>query len=253
LDKDVVPGVLRTHSVGVGHYRAAPAEDCDYLLGRLCSWLAEPTPGQESIPEPALAILKAILAHLYLAWIHPFGDGNGRTARLAEFQLLVSAGVPTPAAHLLSNHYNETRTEYYRQLDYTSRSGGDVFQFLVYALRGFVDGLREQTNTIRTQQWDVSWTNYVHEEFANKKSASDHRRKNLVLDMSSAGVALPLSDVDQVSPRTTKSYAQLTKRALIRDLNELQHMGLVEKDQNGKWLARKNTILAFLPIRKKTS
>lgn len=55
------------------------------------------------------AIFKAVVAHLYLAWIHPVGDGNGRTARLVEFQILLSSGVPSPAAHLLSNHYNQTR------------------------------------------------------------------------------------------------------------------------------------------------
>ncbi|WP_433223897.1 Fic family protein [Dactylosporangium sp. CS-047395] len=47
-----------------------------------------------------LAMIKAMLAHLYLAWIHPFGDGNGRTARLIESQLLLQAGVPVPAANV---------------------------------------------------------------------------------------------------------------------------------------------------------
>ena len=28
--------------------------------------------------RPLEAIYKAVLAHLYIAWIHPFGDGNGR-------------------------------------------------------------------------------------------------------------------------------------------------------------------------------
>ncbi len=38
-----------------------------------------------------------------MAWIHPFGDGNGRTARLLEFLILARCGmVPLPAAHLLS-------------------------------------------------------------------------------------------------------------------------------------------------------
>jgi Fic family protein len=44
--------------------------------------------------EIPYAILKAILAHLCLAWIHPFGDGNGRTARLVEFQILIFPGCP---------------------------------------------------------------------------------------------------------------------------------------------------------------
>jgi Fic family protein len=126
LEEGVVPGEVRRHGVTVARYRGAPAEDCAYLLERLCQWLASPDfapAGEFSIQT---SILKAIVAHLYLAWIHPFGDGNGRTARLVEFQILICSGVPAPAAHLLSNHYNQTRTEYYRQLDHASRSGGDV-------------------------------------------------------------------------------------------------------------------------------
>jgi Fic/DOC family len=41
-------------------------------------------------------LVKAILAHLYIAWIHPFGDGNGRAARLMELRILLEAGVPMP-------------------------------------------------------------------------------------------------------------------------------------------------------------
>ena len=122
-EENVVPGEFRKHSVLVGNvYRGAPAEDCRYLVDRLCEWLN----GSEFSAQPGMelvyAITKAVLAHLYLAWIHPFGNGNGRTARLIEFHLLMSTGIPSPAAHLLSNHYNETRAEYYRQLGLASKS-----------------------------------------------------------------------------------------------------------------------------------
>ena len=36
--------------------------------------------------------MSALLAHLYIAWIHPFADGNGRTARLLEYLILDSFG-----------------------------------------------------------------------------------------------------------------------------------------------------------------
>ena len=80
-----------------GHYRGAPREDCAFLLDRLCRWL-EGEPGLSLFKKPdddriATAILHSILAHLYIAWIHPFGDGNGRTARLVEFMLLGPAPV----------------------------------------------------------------------------------------------------------------------------------------------------------------
>ena len=114
------------------------------------------------------------------------GDGNGRTARLVEFQILLGAGVPTPAAHLLSNHYNQTRTEYYRQLDRASKSGGDIVPFIEYAARGFVDGLREQLHKIRDQQWDVSWRSYVHEKFRDQSGTNAKRQRDLVLELSTA-------------------------------------------------------------------
>ena len=163
LKEEVLPGELRQHSVVVGTiYRGAPAEDCRYLLGRMCEWLA----GEDFVAPKGMAtiyaVLKAIVAHLYLAWIHPFADGNGRTARLVEFHLLLEAGIPSPAAHLLSNHYNQTRSEYYRQLDYASKSGGDILPFIQYAVQGFVDGLRSQLEYVWEQQWDIVLLNYVH-------------------------------------------------------------------------------------------
>ncbi len=100
------PGKIRRRSAIVGNYRGAPAEDCEYLLEHLCTWLnSEDFRTSENLAI-AFSLLKAIVAHLYLAWIHPFGDGNGRTARLMELQILLATGVPQPAAHLLSNHYN---------------------------------------------------------------------------------------------------------------------------------------------------
>src|SRR6185437_1256822 len=101
----------------------------------------------------AMTLFKAILAHLYIAWIHPFGDGNGRTARLVEFQILMQSGVPYPACHLLSNHYNKTRIRYYAELDRSSKAEEGVLSFIEYAVQGFVDGLREQVSYIRDCQW----------------------------------------------------------------------------------------------------
>src|SRR5262249_51025126 len=138
LEDGVVPGEYRDHWAVVGRYRGAPPEDCGYLVQRLCDWLSGDAfrPATQSMTV-AFALIRAVLAHLYLVWIHPFGDGNGRTARLVELLILLSSGVPQPAVHLLSNHYNTTRPEYYRQLDSASRNQ-DLRPFLLYAISGFV-------------------------------------------------------------------------------------------------------------------
>jgi len=252
---DVKPGELRTHSVIVGNvYRGAPAEDCPYLIDRLCEWLNGPDfQAPESLGPGAptvYAILRSVVAHLYLAWIHPFGDGNGRTARLLEFHILLSAGVPSPAAHLFSNHYNQTRAEYYRQLDYASKSGGDIVPFVGYAARGLVDGLREQLEKIWEQQWDVVWRNFVHERFQSRNSPTDARQRHVVLDLGDGGESIEVGKVAELTPRLAKAYAGKTAKTLQRDLNALVEMGLIVRDGR-KVRARREVILAFLPLRKK--
>ena len=247
LDADVVPGEIRHHSVGVFRYRGAPFEDCEYLLDRLGNWLTGPEFDGPPDQRIAFAIVKAIVAHLYLAWIHPFGDGNGRTARLTELQILLASGVPTPAAHLLSNHYNQTRAEYYRQLDYSSRSGGDIARFIRYAVQGLRDGLATQIQEIRGTQLEITWRFYVHEQFGNRKSGADKRRRDLVLALSNYEQPVTTSKLPEVSTEAAVAYKG-KKMTLARDLKTLLEMGLVARSEKG-WIANKKLIEAFLPAR----
>ena len=246
LDDDVIPGQIREHSVTVGTYRGTPPKDCEYLLKRLCAWFNS---GDFSAPEQpqkvAFIILKAIIAHIYIAWIHPFGDGNGRTARLIELQILLSAGIPSPAAHLLSNHYNKTRTEYYRQLDRTHKSDGDVIPFIEYALQGFVDGLREQLEIIEIQHFTVHWINHIHHSFKGKNGKTDERQKRLMLDLAQQVEPLLVPKVRHLTPQITEAYAKLTDRTLGRDLRELEEMDLLIRTPDG-YRANLDVMRAFL-------
>jgi Fic family protein len=256
LPEHVVPGETRKCSVGVGTYRAAPAEDVDYLLERLAYWLNGDTfrPPNAEV-QIVYALIKAAMAHLYLAWIHPFGDGNGRTARLLELQILLSAGVSTPASHLLSNHYNQTRAEYYRQLDRASASNGDVMPFIRYAIQGFVDGLRSQLQVIKKQQLEVAWEAYVHDAFDGMKSTVAIRRRHLVLDLGRLETSVKGGKLNEVSPRVAADYAKVSPRTLFRDAVVL--MGephrLIAYQRGEGFIANKSLIQAFLPIRKSTS
>ncbi|MGH9555262.1 MAG: Fic family protein [Terriglobales bacterium] len=248
VEAGVTPGEVRRYSVGVAGYRAAPHEDCEILMECLCQWLNgpdfHPSP-QETGLGLIYAIIRATLGHLYLAWIHPFRDGNGRTARLIEFQILATSGVPTPAAHLLSNHYNQTRSEYYRQLE---KARTDALSFIHYAVQGFVDGLRSQLALIRQQQWDIAWENYVHDEIPDKASPSSVRRRHLLLDLSDRAEPVPPGEFHNLSPRVAAAYAQKTAKTLSRDLNALREMDLIELTPRG-YRAKKERTLAFLPLR----
>jgi len=238
------PGEIRACSVEVGRYRGAPVEDCPYLLDRMCNWLNEEIV-VDDYDEKIVGLLRAIASHLYIAWIHPFRDGNGRTARLVEFKLLMDAGVPEVSAHLLSNHYNLTRSDYYRQLEAASLSR-NILPFFEYALQGFVDGLAENIDKVRVQQLWVSWESYVHEVFRNRHGKTAVRQRRLVLAIATSKNPVPSADVRNLTPEMVAAYAGKTTKTISRDLNLLEMLGLVERVPGG-YSARVNLLAAFLP------
>jgi Fic family protein len=252
VEEGVQPGSFRHNSVVVGKYRAPAAKDVEFLMQRLCDWLNGDdfkAPPERPELRAALVIVKAVVAHLYLVWIHPFGDGNGRTARLLELQLLLAAGFPTPATQLLSNHYNQTRSEYYRQLNAASRSG-DPIPFLTYALRGFVDGLAEQLDLIFAWQREDRWEQYVYQQFGELRTEADRRRLRLVLEVShrsrESDEPVAKADMRWLTPKLAKAYSNKTDKTLTRDLNEIRKLELLIRERRG-YRPNESVLLGLLP------
>ena len=249
LAEEVIPGELRQYQVGIARYRGAPPEDLEYLMERYVAWLND----QFVFPEEQTmiyGILKAIMAHLYFVWIHPFGDGNGRTARLIEFQILLSVGAPAVAAHLLSNHYNQTRSEYYRNLEKTSK-GGDYKDFIFYALQGFVDGLRSEIEYIQNQQVLVHWINHIHNTFRGKHSKADERKKELMLELTKSNPKeIVIQEIRHITPRIAEIYAPLSERTISRDISDLKEMELL-LERDGKLYPNLQILKQYMvPVRK---
>ena len=76
-----------------------------------------------------------------------------------------------------------TDDQYYRELALASRTRRTT-SLVAYALQGFVDGIRDQIDRVRQQQFNVTWINYVHETM-NQFPASQtrDRQRSLVLAM----------------------------------------------------------------------
>ena len=235
-------GALRTHFVTVGRYLAAPAQDCERLMAAYCGWLNE-APTAAAGDELAGQILKALSAHLYFAWIHPYSDGNGRMARLVEFAILLRAGVPDIAAHLLSNFYNKTRSRYYEQLqashgeyqDGAYPPTADLTGFIAYALQGFHDELDEQMEWIYARQLQVIWHDFIHSSFPKNPNARQQRQKRLALDLTDRafGKSLNISEIREITAAVAIAYNGRTKRTLRRDLKALVEMKLLAQDAEG--------------------
>jgi Fic family protein len=250
LEDHVIPGEFRDVGVGVGSYRGAPPRDVEFLTTALCDWLNGPDFDLERVTEHRdaflHAFLKAAVAHLYIAWIHPFGDGNGRTARLIEFGVLSAAGIPSVAAHLLSNHYNMTRAAYYRQLDQASKSGGDLCPFLRYAAEGFVDQLQEQLNVVHKEIFHIAWENYVHEHFGRRAGEAAKRQREVVIALGLSDTPVPRDEITLMTPRLAGAYGGRQTKTLTRDINRILESGLVRREKGG-FLANKELMYGFTP------
>ncbi len=246
LADNVIIGELRTHRVMVGRYLAAPPGDCPQLVGKYCDWLNQEMPAPDGYVI-ASQIIKAMVAHVYFAWIHPYGDGNGRMTRLIEFVILLRAGVPDAAAHLLSNFYNKTRDQYYSRLqashgeyqDGSYPETSNILGFIGYALQGFKDELDEQFEIVHGMQLRIIWHDVIHAEFRKRfsenLSAARQRQKRLVLDLTihRFDEAVNKNQIRDVSPALYHAYAERNKRMIQRDLNALVDMELLIHDGTG--------------------
>lgn len=245
--EDAIPGKYRRHNVGVSDYRAIPHEFCPDEMNKLCDWLNSELFAPEGDNRIATGIVKAIVAHIYLVWIHPFGDGNGRTARLMEARFLLEAGVPSSAIHLLSDHYNRTRKDYFRYLSQISRNGGKLSPFLDYAAQGFVAELRKQIEVIKMEQWDIAWESYVYETAGDRKTDAQRRRIKVLLALSARPYNyFRFREIRNLTPEIAEAYAGMTAKAVARDISSLREDGFV--DVRGRTArAMKEKLLAFLP------
>ncbi len=246
LADSVVIGTLRSHRVMVGRYLAAPPEECPRLVDKYCDWLNQEMPAPDGY-DIAGQIIKAMVAHVYFAWIHPYGDGNGRMTRLIEFVILLRAGVPDVAAHLLSNFYNKTRDQYYAHLQASHgeyRDGSypeksNLLGFIEYALQGFKDELDEQFMIVHAMQLRIIWHDYIHAEFRKRfsenLSTSRQRQKRLILDLTihRFDEAVSKDEIRDVSNALYMAYAERNKRMIQRDLNALVDMELLIQDGKG--------------------
>ena len=244
-----VPGEFASAGRVVGPYAAPDHEDVPELVDRLCGWLPLEFP-RGSGQMPAEAIIQAIVAHVYIEWIHPFDDGNGRTGRFVEFYILIRAGCPELASHLLSSHYSETRPEYYHLLSRAGRER-DLTSFLEYAVRGLRDGLRKTLREVQASQFKMSWTQLVHDSFAGRKMTNRHtfsRQRALMLELPPDPVSVHA--IRRISPTMGALFGDLSDKTIRRDLKALEEMDLVVREADG-WRPKTELLGAGLARRRR--
>jgi len=163
------------------------------------------------------------------------------------FTCEVWAGLPSIVSHILSNFYNQTRPEYYRQLD-KARKARDLTHFIKYAVQGFRDGLRENLSLIQMNQFSIFWQYYIHKAFADLKytKKTAFKRKRGVMLQLPVGKEYAVDEIIMLTPEIAKEYATVNRATVLRDLKELQELGLLGK-KGKKYFANAAILKSMMP------
>jgi Fic family protein len=116
-------------------YVPPPPEEVPGMMADLVAWL-----GAETKTSP---LLVAAIAQFQLVHVHPFVDGNGRTARLLSMLCLYRAGYDFKRLFALSEYYDRDRPAYYRALQEVRERGLELTSWLEYFTEGLATQLRE--------------------------------------------------------------------------------------------------------------
>jgi Fic family protein len=123
-------------SAGQIVYLPPEAQDVPVLMGELVGWIHE---AQEDYAAPVIAGI----AHYQFVTIHPFFDGNGRSARLMATWILYQGGYDLGRFYALEEFYADDLESYYNALIthphhnyYFGRHEADITPWLEYFLRG---------------------------------------------------------------------------------------------------------------------
>ena len=100
-------------------------------------------------------LLKAALIHFYMAYLHPYFDGNGRMARLMHLWYLVQQGYSSALFVPLSEYINKSRKGYYNAYTLVEENATisgmvDTTPFLVYFIENVYHKLNGALPTAQT-------------------------------------------------------------------------------------------------------
>jgi Fic family protein len=180
------------------------------LVMNLCKWI------NNSRKEKLSPILIAGIAHAELAAIHPFTDGNGRSARLLATLILYTEKYDFKNLFALDNYYNKNRPAYYNAIhlgkNYEERSNSSLTKWLEYFVEGFLAEMELVMDKIKPFL------------FLKKQSG-----KKIILSKQELQILDFLSEMNSITSKDIEEILTISKRTAQRYLLGLIKKGLIKK------------------------
>lgn len=186
-------------------YTGPSAKQVTKLMKNFVNWL------KVSKEKEINPVIVAAIAHLEIAAIHPFNDGNGRTARALATLLLYQRGYDFRRLFALEDYYNTDRPEYYRAINlgktYDERKT-DITSWLEYFTKGF----RQEINNVKDNILALS-SRKVHGNIKSQIYLTPEQLKIIdFLDKMGRITASDVEDVLSCPKRTAQLQVQKLKK-----------------------------------------
>jgi len=207
-DKQVV---VRSAATGDVAYRPPPALEVPYYIEDFFTWL-----NSESAAE-LHPIFKAAITHYQLVFIHPFIEGNGRTARAMATLVLYSSGYDFKKFFSLEKYFDDDVEKYYQALlSVQLREDYDLTYWLEY----FCYGLALETDKVKHQVLKLSQDLKLKQQLGEQIALSE--RQIILLELLHEKGEITSQDAQSVLPT-------ISVDTILRDVKDLLQKGVIEK------------------------
>ena len=187
-------------------------------IGMLCDFANEQ--GMNGFLHP---VIRSILLHFWIAYDHPFVDGNGRTARALFYWSMLRNGYWLAEYFSISHEILKAPKQYYRAFLHTETDGNDLNYFLLHqldaigssidSLRESIRGKQEEAETLRRNLGAGS--DFNHRQIALLKHALKH----------------PFASYTVVGHQNSHGTSNQTAK---NDLTALEMKGLLQRGKVGQ-------------------
>ncbi|MFA5349292.1 MAG: Fic family protein, partial [Candidatus Paceibacterota bacterium] len=190
-------------------YTGPEAKEVPVLCKDLMKWL-EQTEKQNINP-----IIVAGILHQEIAAIHPFADGNGRTARAMATLILYQRGYDFRRLFALEDYYNKDRSKYYEAINIGKNYNERKLDFTPW-LEYFVKGFKEEIDNIKSQILTLS-----------SKKISKGVKSKIYLDKDQLQILEFIDQIGRISVKDVVDILDCPKRTAQSKLLQLKEIGMI--------------------------
>lgn len=217
-DEDIVV----EDEVGNRLHTPPAADELEKRMEAMCAFANGHRSG-EFIP-PAV---RAILLHFWLAYDHPFVDGNGRTARALFYWSMAREGYWLCEYVSISRILKKARGQYARSFLYSETDENDATYFILYQMRVVLRAIEELHEYLARKAAEM----YEAEELVRRASAVTGELNERQLALISHALKNPDARYTVESHRISHGVSYETSRS---DLMKLAQQGLLAQRKTGK-------------------